>query len=206
MAVTITNLAPADTSVVLGWNSNPPANVDANAYVATDPADFNTPDCISVPADQSGLLPGVTSFTATPSGLTPGTNYYAMCEADGADSTISTFKTTGNPPGPTPTVHLIPKGDNDNDGPDWDGHPAEIVMVKMRVTSLSNPKVRVSGITVNFSISGGTGTGKLKKTSSISNMRGIAKVPFVCAKKGDVSITATSAQADGPATAVVHIV
>lgn len=206
MSVTVTNVTPANNSVALGWNSNPAANTDANAYVATDPADFNTPDCISVPADQSGLLPGVTSFTATPAGLTPGTSYYAMCEADGADSTVTPFKTTGNPPGPTPTVHLIPKGDNDGDGPDWDGYPAQIIMVKTRVTSLSNPKVRVSGITVNYAISGGTGKGTLKKTSAVSNMHGIAKVPFVCGKKGDVTITATSAQADAPATCVVHIV
>lgn len=205
MAVTISNLAPADTSVALGWNANPAANTDANAYVATDPADFNTPNCISIPADQSGLLPGVTSFTATPTGLTPGTSYYAMCEADGADSTVTPFKTTGNPPGPTPTVHLIPKGDNDGDGPDWDGHPSEIVIIKTRVTSLSNPGVRVSGITVNFTISGGAGTGKLKRASAVSNMHGVARVPFVCGQKGNVVITATAAQADAPATLVVNI-
>jgi|GEM_PF-4908950 len=206
MAVTIMSKTPANNSIVLGWNSTPAANVDANAYVATDPSDFNTPNCISVSADQSGLLPGVNNFTATVTGLTSGTPYYVMCEADGVDSAVDSFQTTGNPPGPTPTVHLIPKGDNDGDGPDWDGHPAEIIIIKTRVTSLSNPSVRVSGITVNYAISGGSGTGKLKKTSAVSNMHGIARVPFVCGKKGDVNITATSAQADAPAACVVHIV
>jgi hypothetical protein len=205
MAVTITNQTPGDNSIQLGWNSNPAANTDANAYVATDPADFNTPNCISVPADQSGLLPGVTDFTATVTGLTSGTSYFVMCEADGVDSAVANVQTTGNPPGPTPTVHLIPKGDDDGDGPEWDAHPGEIVIVKIRVTSLSNPSVRVSGITVNFAITGGTGTGKLKKTSAVSNMRGIARVPFVCAKKGDVSVTASATLADAPAIATVNI-
>jgi len=205
MAVTITQVTPADTSVGVEWTANPAANVDANAYVATDPADFNTPNCLSVPADQSGQLPGIGVFTGTVTGLTSGTTYYAMCEADGADSTTSTFQTTGTPPGPTPTVHLIPKGDNDGDGPDWDGIPGSIVLIKVRTLSISNPNQRLSGITVNFAITGGNGTGKLKKTTSVSNMHGVARVPFVCGQRGDVQISASSITADNTAVATVHI-
>ena len=205
MPVTITQKNPGDDNIQLGWNSNPAANTDANAYVATDPADFNTPDCISVPADQTGQLPGITDFTATVTGLTSGTSYYVMCEADGADSSVDSFKTTGTPPGPSPVAHLTPKGDNDGDGPDWDGHTGEIIVVKVRVRSISNPQVRLSGITVNFAITGGTGTGKLKKASAISNIRGIAKVPFVCGKNGDVYITSSSPLADNQGVTTIHI-
>ena len=204
MSVTITNKVPGGSSIQLGWNSNPAANTDANAYIATDPADFNTPNCISVPADQSGLLPGVTDFTATPTGLTPGTAYYVMCEADGLDSATDTFTTTGTPPGPTPIAHLIPKGDNDNDGPDWDTHIGGLVLIKVRTVSISNSAVRLSGITVNFAITGGNGTGKLKKASAKSNMNGVARVAFVAGQK-DVLINASSPAADNSADLTVHI-
>jgi len=111
MAVTITQKSPSNNSVVLGWNSNPPANVDANAYVSPNQSDLSNPPnfpsaVISVPADQTGLLPGVSSFTATINGLLPGTLYYVLCEADGSYSPYpDSFTTTGTPPPPPVSIN-----------------------------------------------------------------------------------------------------
>lgn len=204
MAVTITSKNPGDTMVSMGWNSNPPANVDANVYVATDPADFNTPDAIVVPADQAGQLPGITDFTATVTSLSPATTYYVMCEADGVDSAMDTFVTTGNPPGPTPTVHLVPKGLL-GDGPVWNAHMGEWVLLKVQTVSITNPAHRLSGIQVNWKITAGAGCGVLKKASTCSGMLGVARDFFICAKKGTVQITASSPLADNSVVLTVNI-
>jgi hypothetical protein len=106
MAVTITQKTPSNNSVLIGWNSNPAANVDANAYISTVQTDLGNPpnfpaSVLSASADQSGLLPGVTNFTATLNGLSPGTTYYVLCEADGSYSPYpDSFTTTGTVSGP----------------------------------------------------------------------------------------------------------
>lgn len=108
MAVTITQKTPSNNSAVIGWNSNPAANVDANVYVSPNQADLANPPnfpatVISTPADQTGLLPGVTSFTATVNGLLPGTTYYVLCEADSSYSAYpDSFTTTGSSVPPVP--------------------------------------------------------------------------------------------------------
>ena len=204
MAVTITSKNPGNDSLAVGWNTSPQANVDANVYVAADPADFNTPDAIVVPADQTGQLPGVNDFTATVTGLTPGTNYYLMCEADGVDSAMDSFTTTGAPPGPAPTVHLVPKGLL-GDGPVWNAHVGEWVLLKVQTAKISNPAHRLSGVPVDWKITAGAGCGVLKKASTRSGMLGVARDLFICAKKGTVQITASSPMADNSVVLTVNI-
>ncbi|HVZ80538.1 MAG TPA: fibronectin type III domain-containing protein [bacterium] len=204
MAVTITSKNPGDDRISVGWNATPQANVDANVYVATDPADFNTPDAIVVPADQANQLPGINDFTATVTGLTPGTNYYLMCEADGLESSMDSFTTTGNLPGPAPTVHLVPKGLL-GDGPVWNAHPFEWILLKVQTVKISNPAQRLSGVPVEWKITSGAGHGVLKKAKTYSGMLGVARDLFICAKKGTVQITATSPLADNSVVLTVNI-
>ena len=108
MPVTITQKSPANNSVQIGWNSNPAANVDANVYISTTQSDLSNPptfpaSVISAVADQTGQLPGITDFTATVTGLSSGTTYYILCEADGVYSPYpDSFTTTGTVPVPTP--------------------------------------------------------------------------------------------------------
>ena len=108
MPVTVTQKSPTNNSVLISWNSNPAANVDANVYISTTQSDLINPPTFpasvtSAAADQSGLLPGVTDFTATINGLVAGTTYYLLCEADGVYSIYpDSFTTTGTVPVPVP--------------------------------------------------------------------------------------------------------
>ena len=211
MQVNLQPIAPGDitsTSVTLRWTSNPAANNDANAYVGTSVGNFG----FTVPADQSGQLPGVSSFTATVNGLTPGTSYVAMAEADGANSTTQSFSTAS---AVTPTAHLVALacrlgddgGDDDggDGGNDCEVDSGERLRVRVRTEKYGVPGSRLPGVTVNFAITGGTGSGKLKQSSSVSNLNGVAKVGFVGGNAGSVQITASSPSADNQVTITVTV-
>jgi hypothetical protein len=211
MQVNLQPIAPADitnTSVILRWTSNPAANNDANGYVGISAGNYG----FSTPADQSGQLPGVASFTATISGLNPGTSYVAMAEADGANSSTQSFATTG---GVAPTAHLVAlacrlgdDGGDDDGGDNGDGcdvGSGEKLRIRVRTEKFGVSGSRLPGVTVNFAITGGSGSGQLKQNSSVSNKNGVAKVGFIGGNAGNVQITASSPTADGPVTITVTV-
>jgi len=199
-SVKIIQLNPGDTNAQVQWQTDQQANNTATAYVAQNQADLGDPTkCVT--GDASAQLPAA-NFMVNVAGLNAGTPYFCMCEADGVNSWNQPFGTTGA----VATTHLVAlKCRAGDDGSDDDGgtngDPCEVdngkkLRIRVATEKLGAPGTRLPGISVNFSITGGSGSGTLKHDNVVSNKRGVAKVVLIGGNRGDVQVTASSQSAD----------
>lgn len=94
--VSIVQITPNNQDVTITWQSDDRAG-SATIFVALTPADLSNPaKRFSAPAQNP--LPDI-FFFATVTGLTPGTTYVCMAEADGVNSAVQNFTTGGTAPG-----------------------------------------------------------------------------------------------------------
>jgi hypothetical protein len=202
MAVTINLVTPGSDNVRVQWQAVPMPINTATLYVAANQADLNTPNGLSVPADQSGILPA-TPLTGTIPGLSSGTNYFCVAEADGNLSAVQPFITGG---AAAPTAHLIAKGDDDDDQePCYEVRKGRSVELKIRALKIGDSGTRLSGIAVNFIVTDGQACGQLAQTSAVSNVHGSVKVAFTGTQPGKTQVTVSSPQADNQAVLDIEI-
>jgi hypothetical protein len=192
MAVTINLVTPGANNVKVQWQAVPMPLNTALLYVAANQADLNTPNGLSVQADQSGSLPA-NPLTATIPGLAAGTNYFCMASADVNMSAVQSFSTTGSV---APTAHLEAEGEHGHHGPHCEVKKGQSVELNVHTVKIGDPATKLPGINVNFAVTSGQANGQLTQSTAVSNDHGKAMVAFSGAQPGQAQVTVSSPQAD----------
>lgn len=194
-SVGITLLNPADTNITLTWSSFDstgaltPATTSANAY-AVDPSGNK----FSASSPVNGRM---TTYSATVTGLTPGTTYACSCDADSVMSPSMPGTTTGA----SYTAHLLISK------PNVDVKVGEEHHLHAKVVKINDPKeTPLPGVTVYFAVTSGSQYGTLSSASAVSNARGMARIIVDAGHNpGDMQVTASSPSADNSGAITVHV-
>jgi hypothetical protein len=200
-SVGIDQIAPTDTDITLNWSS-----FDANGALtaAANSANATLTDVAGNKKSASCPVNGrSSSYVATVSGLTPGTVYTCICDADGVYSPGKPGCTTGN----KATAHLVPKKDDGDGGVEIPVSTGDDRPIRVKVVKINDPQqTPMPGVMVYFAVTDGSQYGSLESVSAVSNDRGIAKVLFDAGNTpGDVEITASSPLADNTLDITVHV-
>ena len=147
-SVKIVQINPSDNNAQVQWQSDQQANNTATTYISRNQADLGDPTkCIT--GDASAQLPAA-NFMVNVAGLTAGTNYFCLCEADGVSSPSQTFGTIGV----AATAHLVAlpcrPGDDGNDDGGADGGTCEVdtgkkIRIRVATEKIGAPGTRLSG-------------------------------------------------------------